>query len=118
MSVQIINLTEQLVSQSVEDLLRDYPPYPHQEIFSNPYTRQRLVAQVLNRSRNRYVVLRESENTPFQFDSSVYLTEERLQIENLVHRKIAQIVKENTAIYRKLNALYYSSKCQPSNWFG
>lgn len=118
MSVEIVNLTEQLVNKIVDELIELWPDPTQKEYFQEPYVRQKLIAQMLNRSRSRYVVLQSSDKAFIQADSSIFLTEERIRLENLVHSKMRRIVKEKLGVRRRLNALYYTSQPKPSSWFG
>ena len=119
MNKEIINLTKALVDRTVDELLKDYPVYPHQEVFTDEANRQTLIAQVLNQSRSRYVVLQNSEKAIGQkVDNLVHPTEEIVRIENLVHAKIKQIVADKSSASQKSGSSYHSSENEPSNWFG
>ncbi|MEM8605142.1 MAG: hypothetical protein AAGF24_15075, partial [Cyanobacteria bacterium P01_H01_bin.121] len=80
--------------------------------------RKKLIAKVLNHSRNHYIALRDSEKVPRTLRESDYLTEESVQIENLIRTNIVQLANEEAALHPELNALHYYSENEPSHWFG
>lgn len=98
MSYQIVNLTFLLVIKTIEEVLTDYPKYPYQIAFSIPYWRQHLIVYVLNQIPNRQAVI---EDTSKNYEDSDYFNwlhcplEEQLNIKELIHVGIINILQEN-----------------------
>lgn len=95
MSHQIINLTLPFVLQEIESILEDYPKYPYQVTFGIEKFRQKLIAYVLSNMPNRFTVIDDSEEL---FKDNKFLShpiKERLHIENLIHKGIFHVFREN-----------------------
>lgn len=96
MSSRIINLTSLLVIREIEDILADYPAkHPYQVAFSTPYLRQKLIAYVLSHTRNRHIVIEDTEELSRDPDFINCSLEEQLRIETLIHKSIPHILQEN-----------------------
>lgn len=92
MSCKLVNLTEQLVAREMEDLLATCHPDICQVVSSIPNGRQTLIANVLNRVDNRYVVFAENQSSsPIDLDTLRYLLEARIHIEILIYDSLAKM---------------------------
>ena len=125
MSYKIVNLTFQLVTREVADILADYPEYPYQAAFSIPYLRQKLIAYILNHIRNRYTVIEDTENFTKDPFFLADLLEDRERIETLIRGSIIMILQENAdwinhQIPHKDKSILQEENLvnQPSHWFG
>ena len=95
MSPELINLTLPVVIANIKTALEDYPEYPYQIAFSLPELRQRLLAHVLSHTPNRYTVAGEHLTSKGPKFPSFSSTQERIQMENLIHGGILHILREN-----------------------
>lgn len=116
MAKSIVNLTEPIVVQEIEEVLSKYPDRPYQRAFAIPDLRQKLIVYVMTRSRVAYAVVESETNV----DSRVYCPsiEERLQIEALIHQGVQQIFQEDAEWAIRHLPQKVSSPLAPSNWFG
>lgn len=90
MAQKIINLTLPVVIQEIEDIFDDCFYHPYQQAFAIPELRQKLIAYVLSRIRNRYVVIEEQATI-----SNNLCSQERLHIETVIQSGIRQVLQEN-----------------------
>ena len=125
MPSKIVNLTFQLVTREVEDILVDYPEYPYQAAFAIPYLRQKLIAHILNHIRNRYTVIEDTEELTKDVYLLAHLLADRECIETLIRRSIIKILQENAdwinrQIPQKDKSISQEENLvnQPSHWFG
>lgn len=115
MSKQIINLTSNLVTKEIENVLDTYPHHPYQQAFAIPDIRQKLTAYVLSRTRNLYTVVEDTQEMP-RSGSLGNSLEQRLYIEPLIRHGIQQILDDNSAwIGHHIPA---EASPAPSRWFG
>ena len=91
MSQQIINLTLPVVIQEIENIFDGCFYHPYQQAFAIPELRQKLIAYVLNRIRNRYVVIEEQAT----ISDNLCSQEQRLHIEAVIQSGIHQVFQEN-----------------------
>jgi hypothetical protein len=116
MTKTIVNLTEPIVVQEIEDTLSTYPYQPYQQAFAIPDLRQKLIAYVMTRSQVSYTVVdSEAVFNPNAIHASI---EERLQMEALIRQGIDQILQEDAEwTIRHLPQVIYQTPA-PSSWFG
>lgn len=99
MEKQLFNLTLPIVSEEIENILLNYPEYPYQQAFSPTGLRQDLVAYVLSRIPNKFIVLEETESFANLQISLTYTSKQRLDIEHYIHLGISDILP----IYHQIN---------------
>lgn len=117
MTKTIVNLTREALVQAIESVLETYPHHPYQKAFSLDDLRQELIAYVLSRIPNFYVV----EEYP---DQSVHSTgfyhspEERWHLEAAIHQGIEYVLCNNAEqVCHHIPEEVDPAFC-PSNWFG
>lgn len=118
MSNKIVNLTWEVVTQEIEDVLEAYPEYPYQAAFAIPELRQKLVAYVLSRVSNDYTVMDDQEEQPSRSQHAYLSLKERLHIEVLIRAGIHQILREKADWISQHIPKMTNSGFAPSNWFG
>jgi len=92
MQKNLVNITLAVVTEEVEIILESYPKYPYQEAFSPSGLRQDLIAYVLSRVPNKYTAIDSDEyvsNQTVQFRCS---SEQLLEIEDLIHTGIRDVL--------------------------
>ncbi|HEY9638529.1 MAG TPA: hypothetical protein V6D14_34415 [Coleofasciculaceae cyanobacterium] len=95
MSYEIINLTQPLVIQEIENVLEDYPEYPYQVAFSIDEFRQKLIAHVLSHVSSCSTVIEngyKSSKTPNALFPSL---SQRLHLNALIRGSILHLLREN-----------------------
>lgn len=93
----IVNLTMLLVITEVEHILGTSPPYPEQEVLSNPDLRQELIAYVLSRVRNVYVTVEKDEELKVNPERFL-LTEIKLHIESCIREGIYYVLHKYSSL--------------------
>lgn len=92
MSTKIINLTFSVVTASIEHILSNYPEEPYQKAFDRGILRQELIAYVLSRVPNKYIIQEEGKNmAPIHSQIS---WEVQVPIELMVHQGIQEVFEE------------------------
>ena len=92
MAQKIINLTLPVVIQEIEDIFDGCFYHPYQQAFAIPELRQKLIAYVLSRVRNRYAFIEEEQAT---ISNNICSQEQRLHIEAVIQSGIHQVFQEN-----------------------
>lgn len=118
MTKTIVNLTLPVVVKAVEEVLSSYPDHPHQQAFSIPDLRQKLIAFVLSRTRSLYTVVEEPEAANVNWEAVCCSLEQQIRIEDLVHQGIHQILADQGewANHHIPQPCYPAGA--PSSWFG
>ncbi|MBE9042724.1 hypothetical protein IQ235_18345 [Oscillatoriales cyanobacterium LEGE 11467] len=91
---KLLNLTLLYVTKEVNQILNELPVYPYQQIFSDSYLRQTLMARVFSQIPNRYIVVDRRKTLPKQSILIQFTTEEQLQIENSIYEAIVDLMSE------------------------
>lgn len=92
MASTIVNLTLLKVNEELQNIWEfDLDPVT-QKIFADPYLRQQLIAYVLQRVQNRYLTIEAEKLALGVSQFTVFSTQERLKIENLIYQGIAQLL--------------------------
>ncbi|WP_254173533.1 late competence development ComFB family protein [Planktothrix pseudagardhii] len=91
MENKLLNLTLPFVIEEIENILETYPKSLHQETFSANNLRQELVAYVLSRVPNKYIVVDKTENLEQTKLSIAYSSQRLLDIEYYIHLGIRDI---------------------------
>ena len=115
MSYAVINLTLKLVIQEIDNILADYPKYPHQVAFSSDYLRNKLIAYVLGDLPNRYELQEETQATGKNPNSNLLHlpSEHRLHVEWMIHKGIIHLLKtEADWIRRKVEIMKFLEKAE------
>ncbi|MCC3529517.1 MAG: hypothetical protein JGK21_15225 [Microcoleus sp. PH2017_22_RUC_O_B] len=92
MQKNLVNITLGVVTEEVEIILGSYPKYPYQEAFSYSGLRQDLIAYVLSRVPNKYTAIDSGESVSNQTMQVRCSSEQLLQIENLIHTGICDLL--------------------------
>jgi len=116
MTDTIANLTLTAVIEEIDDFLEIYPNQIHQQIFSLPDLRYKLIAYVMSRIKGNYVVV-DNQNTDFS-PQKIYCTEERLQIEALIREGIKRLTQEQADGFDPHISQTIHPAIAPSSWFG
>ncbi|MDM9380378.1 hypothetical protein QUB80_06635 [Chlorogloeopsis sp. ULAP01] len=118
MTKTIFNLTLPTVASIIEDILETYPHHPYQQAFSIPDLRQELIAHVLSRVSNCYVVVEEGQQSSINFRTLACSLKDRSCIEDFIHQGIEEIMyKQEQKLSLKIPETE-DSGLAPSHWFG
>ncbi len=115
MSYTVINLTLKLVIQEIDNILVDYPKYPHQVAFSSDYLRNKLITYVLGYVPNRYELQAETQASAQNSNSKLLHlpSEHRLHVEWMIHKGIIHLLKtEADWIQRKIEIMKFLEKAE------
>ena len=88
MGTKIINLTLSVVLEEIENTFNNYPNYPYQELSTFLDLNQSLINYVMSQIPNTYTFIEETQAPSNQGVLPHYSEEDRLHIENLIHRGI------------------------------
>ncbi|HBB32977.1 MAG TPA: hypothetical protein DDZ80_26975 [Cyanobacteria bacterium UBA8803] len=88
MALTIVNITLLKVRQEIEDFLESYPEQIYKLVVADKDLYQELVAYVLNRTTNRFLVIPEENVSSIQPESLILTTEERFNLEKLIFQGI------------------------------
>jgi hypothetical protein len=93
MGITIINLTLLKVNGELENFTESiYPTYTYQKILNSPQLRQKLLAYVLDRMPNRYVMLTGERIISMSPESLYFSTQEKLEIKRLVQQAVVYLI--------------------------
>jgi hypothetical protein len=118
MSKTIVNLTLPAVIKAIEDVLETYPHHPYQQAFSVPDLRQELIAYVMSRVSNCYVVVDEGQQPSINFNSLPGFRKGISSIEALIHKGMEKVLKKRAATVNHQIPEEVNPDFAPSNWFG
>jgi hypothetical protein len=85
----LINQTQSLIHQKINEVLETYPHHPYQQIFAHPDHRQKLVAYVLNRIPSTYTSI-DITSHEFTLASPTAIL---VNAETTIHRGISQFLR-------------------------
>lgn len=117
MTRTVINLTMPLLVEAIESVLETYPHHPYQQAFAIEDVRQDLIAYVLNRVPNFYVV-DEDPQQPIRSTHLYNSPEERWHLEAVIHQGIEYILCKNSENVCHHIPEEVEPGFSPSNWFG
>ncbi len=89
----IVNLTLPVVTEEVEVILGEYSQDTYQELFAIFDLRQSIINYVMSQIPNSYSLIEENHAPSSQEVIPHYTQEDRLQIENLIHRGIRHVLR-------------------------
>lgn len=92
MASTIVNLTLLKVNEELQNILEFDLDAITQKIFADNYLRQQLIAYVLQRVPNRYLTIEQEKLALNVSQFTVFSTQERLKIENLIYQGIFQVL--------------------------
>jgi hypothetical protein len=118
MSKTIVNLTTELLTQKIEDVLETYPQHPYQEAFANPDCRQGLISYVLTRIPNEYMSVEEEEQELVVADYLHQHPGKISQIETTIRQGIEEILCEQAEEVRRHIPEMADPGFVASDWFG
>lgn len=118
MTKTILNLTLPAVVSIIEDVLETYPHHPYQQAFSIPDLRQELIAYVLSRVSNYYVVVEDGQQPSVNFRSIVCSLKDRSCIEDLIRQGIEKIMYKQEKVLSLQIPETVDPGLAPSHWFG
>jgi hypothetical protein len=116
MQKTLVNLTLIVVTEEIEIILESYPKHPYQQAFSPSGLRQDLIAYVLSRVPNTYTAIEASESVSKQAVQVRCSSEQLLNIENLIHTGIRDVLHSYHRIDYCLPKTV-SSGAKVSNWY-
>jgi hypothetical protein len=105
-----------VVTEEIEIILESYPKHPYQQAFSPSGLRQDLIAYVLSRVPNTYTAIEASESVSKQAVQVRCSSEQLLNIENLIHTGIRDVLHSYHRIDYCLPKTV-SSGAKVSNWY-
>jgi len=117
MTSTIVNVTRQLVSQKVEDIVKN-PGSHYKSAFANLRLRKKLIVRVLNQVPSEYQI---ADDNPLDSDHASTFTDRsnlELQIEQLVNKNILPVLQEENALQYFQADSEPSAPQEPSHWFG
>lgn len=117
MSSEIVNITQKLVSQKVDDLVQN-PGSIYDSAFSNAHLRQKLIIKVLNQVLPHYGVSGEASEAlhlPLHGPGSI---EQEQKIEQLIQKSVYPVLQEENALPHFSAEAQPSVSQEPSHWFG
>ncbi|MFE4105634.1 late competence development ComFB family protein [Almyronema epifaneia] len=114
----ILNLMEQVVIEEAEKLIQSYPHHPYQKAFALPDLRQKLVAYVLNRVRNFYVVLNECDLNKVNCQSVCRSLVDQGKLESTIHIGIREVFEQSQVQSTSHTSKQDHKHNSPSDWFG
>jgi len=117
MAQTIVNLTLPIVTEKIEQTLKNYPQHPHQELFHSPEMRQKLTAYVLSRLPVIYVAMDNTQACGLNNPVECYSHDQHQQIDHLIHQGIEALVVQRRVI-KKRQSSPLPAAAAPSNWFG
>jgi len=98
MQKTLVNITLAVVTEEVEIIFESYPHYPYQQAFSPSGLRQDLIAYVLSRVPNKYTAIDSGESVANHTSQVRCSSEQLLQIENLIHTGIRDLLDSHQKI--------------------
>jgi|UPI00037870E5 hypothetical protein len=118
MTKTIFNLTLPVVVSLVEEILETYPHHPYQQAFSIPEWRQELIAYVLSRVSNYYVVVEDSEQPCINYQSLACSLKKKSGIEDCIRRGIQKIMRKREKELSWKIPQTVDPALAASDWFG
>jgi hypothetical protein len=118
MAQTIVNLTLPVVTEKIDQILKNYPLYPHQELFDAAEMRQKLTAHVLSRLPVIYVTMDNDQACTLNNPLECYSPDQHEQIEQLIRQGIETLVVNRRVIKKRQSSPLYATAEAPSNWFG
>lgn len=112
----IFNLTVLEIVGEIESILETYPHHPYQQAFSVPAFRQELIAYVLSRISNHYIVYDRDSNS--EIESSHSSRTERNSRSAVIHEGIQHIFLKHFDQIQHQVPQERSADLEPSHWFG
>ncbi len=118
MSKIIVNLTLPAVVGAIEDVLETYPHHPYQQAFSIPELRQKLIAYLMSRVTNCYVVVDEGQQPSINFKSLPNFRQGTPCIETLIYQGMEKVLQKRAEQVTHQIPKEVELDFAPSNWFG
>ena len=118
MTKTIVNLTKESLIEAIESVLETYPHHPYQKAFSIEDLRQELIAYILNRVANIYIVEEPFQQAPVHSTSLYHSPEERWHLEAVIHQGIEYVLCKNADTVCHHIPEEIDSGSAPSSWFG
>jgi hypothetical protein len=117
MSKTIFNVAQYPIFQEIERILESYPHHPYQQAFAHPDLQQQLVAWVLNRVPNVFIVTEGTE------EASVHLTyaphsNQQSCLEHVIREGIQEVLAQNQEELEHDIPQEELSGQAASHWFG
>lgn len=117
MSTEILNITRQVVSQKVEEILK-HSHSPYKSAFADPQLRQKLVVRVLNNASPCYVFQEGNGNGNCALNGSPISSDEEKCIEAIIHETVNEMLQEEDSSQYFQTYRRSSWPQEPSHWFG
>jgi hypothetical protein len=110
----IVNLTISEIVGEIENVLEHYPHHPYQQAFSVPALRQELLAYVLSRISNHYVVGDRDSEQQDEYCSA----QQKNSQSAVIHQGIQHIFLKHSEQIQHQVPETVSSNPPASHWFG
>ena len=114
MTSTIVNVTRQLVSRKVEEIVKN-PSSHYESAFANLQLRKKLIVRVLNQIPPEYQVADEGGVDP---DSLINHADLERHVEQLIQKNILPVLEEENALRYFQAEPEPSVPQEPSHWFG
>lgn len=114
----LMNLTEHSILQEIERILELYPDYPYQQAFTHPDLRQTLLAWVLNRVPNIFIMIENAEEMIVHPDYAPYCRDQQSCVELVIREGIQEILRQNQAAIAHYLLAEEIPEQAASQWFG
>jgi hypothetical protein len=118
MPTVIVNLTQQNVIQEMERVLETYPDHPYQQAFAHPELHQRLLAWVLSRVPNLFMVAEETDAIAIHPTYTPYCTDVRSCLEFVIRQGIQDILMQEQQTIEHCVPEEDDPNLPVSHWFG
>lgn len=95
MSKTILNVAQYPILQEIERILESYPHHPYQQAFAHPDLQQQLVAWVLNRVPNVFIVTEETEEAIVHPTYAPHCSDQKSCLEFVIREGIQEVLAQN-----------------------
>lgn len=118
MTKTIVNVTQYSILQEIERILELHPNHPYQQAFAQPDRHQQLIAWVLNRIPNVFIVADETEEATIHPSYAPYCSDQQSCLEYVIREGIQDILAQNHEEIEHDIPDEESSELPASHWFG
>ena len=117
MTSTIVNVTRQLVSRKVEEIVKN-PSSHYESAFANLQLRKKLIVRVLNQIPPEYQVADEGGVDPDRSSALINHADLERHVEQLIQNNILPVLEEENALRYFQAEPEPSVPQEPSHWFG
>ncbi|MCU0547901.1 MAG: hypothetical protein MUC48_01005 [Leptolyngbya sp. Prado105] len=114
----MINVTQYPILQAIEQILEQYPDHPYQQAFAHPARHQQLIAWVLNRVPNLFIVAEDTNAAIVHPNYAPYCHDQQSCLEYIIRQGIQEILSnDKTELAHEIPSAEDSDP-SVSHWFG